>query len=266
MQILLYIYFAMFCLSKNRHVLSFRKNLIKQTPIFREHSNIMTDFIQDKKLISISPGGFRGFYMFGIGKFIKENYNLDKFIFSGASAGSWVSLFLCYRGNIDDITKILFTKDLKNMNSIMEMENTVRTRILTNFKTEDFDLKRLFVGVSVLKGFKFNTIVYSDFINLEDAINCCIASSHIPFVTGGMNNKYQNLYSYDGGFSEYPYLEGIEPVLHITPYLWDKPENTIDYREYTTLFSKNKYNFTKLIEEGYLDTFSNKEYIDKLLL
>jgi hypothetical protein len=146
------------------------------------------------------------------------------------------------------------------------MEKTVRSSILTNFKTEDFDLKRLFVGVSVLKGLKFDTIVYSDFDNLEDAINCCIASSHIPFITGGMNNKYNNVYSYDGGFSEYPYLDGIEPVLHITPYLWKKKDNIVDYREYTTLFSKDKYNFTQLINDGYLDSLENKEYIDKLLL
>ena len=265
MKLLLYIYSFIMFLSKNKIILSFKNIIFKKPPIFREHSNKMTDFLQDKKLISISPGGFRGFYMFGVGKFIKENYDLEKFIFSGASAGSWVSLFLCYRGNIDDIKNILFTKDLKELKSIIEMENTVRTRILTNFKTEDFDLKRLFVGVSVLKGFKFNTIIYSDFVSLEDAINCCIASSHIPFITGGMNNIYNNIYSYDGGFSEYPYLDGIEPVLHITPNLWNKTHDTVDCREFTSLFSKNKYNFTKLIDDGYLHSLENKEYIDKLL-
>jgi hypothetical protein len=255
-------------LLKNKYIISFKQNLFKKIPLFREHSTIMSDFLQDKKLISISPGGYRGFYMFGIGKFIKENYDLQKFIFSGASAGSWVSLFMCYNGNVDDIIKKVFVKELKEMKSILDMENKVRSLLLDNFKSEDFDLKRLFVGVTTLKRFKFDTTIYSDFVNLEDAINCCIASSHIPLITGGINNKYQDVYSYDGGFSEYPYLNGITPVLHITPDFWDKKQENQDtiYREFTTLFSKDKYNFTQLINDGYLHTFENKEYIDKLLL
>ena len=44
----------------------------------KEHTLYLKDekYINDKKLISISPGGFKGFYMLGTSAFIKENFNL----------------------------------------------------------------------------------------------------------------------------------------------------------------------------------------------
>ena len=40
-----------------------------------------SDFLSNKKLITISPGGFKGFYLLGILSYIKETYNLDDFIY-----------------------------------------------------------------------------------------------------------------------------------------------------------------------------------------
>ena len=54
------------------------------------------------KVISIKSGGLKGFYMFGISKYIKENYNLNNFHFYGAIAGSWNSLYLSQK-NIDNL-------------------------------------------------------------------------------------------------------------------------------------------------------------------
>jgi hypothetical protein len=56
---------------------------------------------------------------------------------------------------------------------------------------------------------------------LEDAINCCIASSHIPILTGGLTNKYHNMFAFDGGFSSYPYVNRTR-ILHISPSMWSK--------------------------------------------
>ena len=52
-----------------------------------------------KKLITITPGGYKGFYTLGICHYIKENYNLENYYFSGASAGSWNALFLSFKSN-----------------------------------------------------------------------------------------------------------------------------------------------------------------------
>jgi hypothetical protein len=109
--------------------------------------------------------------------------------------------------------------------------------------------------------------------NLEDAIDCCIGSSHIPYVTGNLINTYHNTYTFDGGFSKYPYLKTSPPVLHITPSMWKHMYNNtlvttqnerINISDYTTLFSRGKYNFKLLYEEGYNDAKLNQWYLDNI--
>ena len=243
------------------------------------------DFIKDKRLISISPGGFKGFYVLGICKYIKQHYNLENYIFSGASAGAWNSLFLCYKGDIETIQAKILDVELQNSKSIQDMEKLIKTRVLENYVTEDFDLRRLFIGVttiepsdektrfSVRRGIHTNTTIFTGFHEVEDALNCCIASSHIPLITGGFTNVYQNFLSYDGGFSNHPYLNITEPVLHISPNMWKKsalPKSSdgagLSLSDYTTLFSKDKFHFHKLVEDGYADAQRNKKVLDSIFL
>ena len=64
--------------------------------------------LRNKETISISPGGIQGFYLMGVIDFIKHNYNMYNYIYTGASAGAWSSLFMSFRGDskqlINDIT------------------------------------------------------------------------------------------------------------------------------------------------------------------
>jgi len=237
------------------------------------------EFMKDKKLISISPGGYKGFYLLGINTYIKENYSLENFIFSGASAGAWNALFMTYKGDPYNMVLNILDDNVKKVLTAKELEYIIKYKLLTTYKDEDFDLRRLFIGVTTFdEKFKINAHIYSDFKNLEDALNCCIASSHIPFVTGGFTNKYHNLYSFDGAFSSYPYLDKITPVLHITPKLWDT--SIKDYKnmtimekivsselsDYTTLFSRNKFDFFEIFDKGYNNAKKNKNYLDTILL
>ena len=232
------------------------------------------EFIQNKKLISISPGGYKGFYVLGICKYIKENYNLDNYIFSGASAGAWNSLLLCYNYDIHDIIEQIVDNHIQSARSLYEMEQNLKYKILTKYTSDDFDLRRLFIGVTTMQKYNYNTTIFSGFNNLEDAINCCIASSHIPLVTGGLTNVYRNFISFDGGFSKYPYLNITTPVLHITPSIWKKKDkkdkndkNTkMSITDYTTLFSKDKFVFVDMIRNGYKDASENKDMLDKIFL
>lgn len=180
------------------------------------------DFLRDKKLITISPGGFKGFYLLGILTYIKEKYDVDQFIYSGASAGSWNSLFMCYKGNSLEFVYNLLNSNIQKAKSITELEYLLKYKLLSTYKDTDFDFRRLFIGVTTIKNFLPNVNIFADFNSLEDAINCCIASSHIPFVTGGLTNKYHNIFTFDGGFSNYPYLINDNLVLHITPGMWDE--------------------------------------------
>jgi len=226
------------------------------------------EFIKKKKIISISPGGYKGFYVLGICKYIKENYDLDDFIFTGASAGAWNSLILCYKYDINNLIEQLVDHYIQNATNIYETEQLLKKKLLQNYNSNDFDLRRLFIGVTTIHNYHHNTTIFSGFDNLEDAVNCCIASSHIPLVTGGLKHVYQNLLSFDGGFSKYPYLNISTPVLHITPSIWEKNMNNKKIRliDYTTLFSKYKFIFSDMVDKGYRDTYDNKEILDKTFL
>lgn len=223
----------------------------------------------NKKLISISPGGYKGIYMLGTCAYIKENYDISNYIFSGASAGAWNSLMMVCNKNIIEQKDNIINYSIDNSKNIFELEKLLKSRIMTYYKTEDFDLERLYIGVTTLDKMKINTKIYYNFEHLEDAIDCCIASSHIPLITGGMFHIYKNILSFDGGFSNHPYLHKIESIMHITPSIWKDMKNKnkkINYEEFTTLFSKDKYDFFELFKNGYEDAKANKEYLDSVFL
>ena len=229
-------------------------------------------FLSDKKLITISPGGFKGFYLLGILTYIKEKYNTENLIYSGASAGAWNSLFMTYKGDPLTFVYNLLDYNMKKT-KITEMEYLLKYKILTNYKDDDFDLKRLFIGVTSLKYFVPCTNIFSDFETLEDAINCCFASSHIPFVTGGLTNKYHNMFTFDGGFSNYPYLNK-ESIIHICPSMWSEIKNKNSknsikrsistLKKFSEFFSISKNNLLELFDDGYEDAKKNKNYLDTI--
>ncbi len=232
-----------------------------------------TDFFKDKKLILLSPGGFKGFYLMGISAFIKENYVLDGYIFSGASAGAWNALLMTYKHNVSEIVNVLVNDECAKIKDAYGLEKYLKKQIMLNYKTDDFELEKLFIGLTIINNYRIKTQIYSDFENLEDAIDCCIGSSHIPYVTGKLVNTYHNTYTFDGGFSKYPYLKTSPPILHITPSMWKHINNgtipigqneRLNISDYTTLFSRGKYNFKLLYEEGYNDAKTNKQYLDNI--
>lgn len=237
---------------------------IDQTKIYLQENQ----FIQNKKIISISPGGLKGFYLMGIVAYIKENYSLEPYIFSGASAGAWNALLMTFKKDPIEVTLKIIDDSIKNVKSISELEHIMKYKILESYKTDDFDLQRLFIGITTIGKFKINTKIYSEFEDLEDALNCCIASSHIPFITGGLTTKYNDVYAFDGGFSNYPYLNITKPVLHITPSMWEttKQSKQNEIMNYSMLFSKGKYDFMNLFDKGYNDAKDNKAFLDSVLV
>ena len=278
----------------NGVLLHFSQNWIKnkKNKIFTDSEKQLyfntNEFIIDKKLISISPGGLRGFYLLGILSFIKENYKLDDYIFSGASAGAWNSLFMCYTKNPRDFIFKILNSNIVKAKNVYEIEYIMKYKLLELCKDSDFDLQRLFIGVTSIKQFQIQTNIFSDFDSLEDAINCCIASSHIPLVTGGFTNRYHNMYTFDGGFSNYPYLNIKKPVLHVSPSMWkelklekeetDKngqtsirknmSERMKRFSSFYQLISENKgnFHFMKLFDDGYNDAKMNKKILDEIFI
>ena len=230
MYIVNYITLIVYCFMNKKlfNLLPVKNNLVIRNLSIRKFNTIgdyydNKDPIKNKKLISISPGGFKGFYLLGTLAYIKDNYDLSNYIFSGASAGAWCSLIMSMKKKFDFFEFI--DKNITDASSIFEIEQNIKRKLLYKYKDSDFDLKRIFIGVTSIHNFKVETTIYSDFLDLEDAIDCCIASSHVPFVTGGFLNKYHNMLTFDGGFSSYPYLHKDNKLLHISPSMWEELDN-----------------------------------------
>jgi hypothetical protein len=244
------------------------------------------DFFANKELMTISPGGLKGFYLLGILSYIKETYDTDNLIYSGASAGSWNGLFMCFKGDAKKMIYDLFEDVGMDKKSIIELQYLMKYKLLAKYKTEDFDLKKLFVGVSSVKGLSLYSHIFTEFPTLEDAINCCMASSHIPLVTGGLTNKYNNMYSLDGGLSDHPYLN-LKRKIHISPHMWKDLKRNVPFSPipkgeqepqpllfkllksillFPDFFSAKHNNPLKLFDDGYLDAKLNRHHLDAIFM
>ena len=80
------------------------------------------------------------------------------------------------------------------------------------------------------------------------------------------------MFTFDGGFSKYPYLDR-DRLLHVSPSMWntpDKEENNIikknfkNMKKYTEIFSISKNNVLELFDDGYYDAKKNKQYLDTI--
>lgn len=223
------------------------------------------------KIITISPAGYKGFYLLGICKYVKENYNLENCIFSGASAGAWLSLYMSYKINTETrnaalkkFEKIIVDDQIcdPKMTNALEIENIIKNNILSNYSSDDFDLEKIHIGCTSFT--KFNSIIYSNFNSLEDAIDCCISSSHIPFITGNVLKFYKNELILDGGFSgKNAFLKETNvPTFHICPTTFIKKNFIKRIFSFTTLFSKSRFDLREEIKKGYEDAKQNKQYFD----
>jgi hypothetical protein len=212
--------------------------------------------ILDNELIVLTPAGANGFYNLGICYYLKKNYNLNKYIFSGASAGAWNSLFLAFKGDLKELINIILCDEIKSKKNLKEVQLELKKKILNKYNEDDFELNKIFISVSIIDNFHFNNYIYTDFINLEDAIDCCIASSNIPILTGNFILFYHNYLSFDGGFKKNSYFTFRNSYFNIEKTIWG--------RKFEFLKPLSKINFYDLIMEGYNDTENNKKKLDKL--
>lgn len=216
------------------------------------------------KSISITPGGLKGFYMLGICKYIKENYCLDDFIFYGSSAGSWNALYLSLP--FDDsqyFDKIIKIKP-NQLDNLYDLETQLKQILLqdehigkyTHKQTPD---NKCNICYSVYKKYKFKKIVKNNFQNWEDLIECCIASSHLPYISN--NNlfyAYQNERCVDGGLFRTNYPKEIIPTLRISPKMFNN-------KKFLARSKGTNLNIEKMIYQGYRDAMTNCDYLDKML-
>lgn len=159
------------------------------------------------------------------------------------------------------------SKTLKNI------QKSISTTLLKYYRTEDFDLEKLWVGITHVSP-SFTPIILSPYHSLEDAVYGCIASSHILFIMGNILYLYKGKYVVDGAFSNYPYLDtnNTSTILHVEPNMWKKENkkviknNFIQYIFWDLFPLTNKETPYILFCRGYKDALKNKSYLDSIFL
>tara|TARA_Y100000816_G_C25659131_1_gene349999 strand:- start:9 stop:548 length:540 start_codon:yes stop_codon:yes gene_type:complete len=175
---------------------------------------------------------------------------------------------MSYEGDPINFKKLILDLNYNNTKSLYDLQNNIKHKLLTDFNHNDFNLKKIFIGVTVLEKFKFKNYIFTDFESLEDAINCIIASSNIPFFTGKLFYKYRNRFCFDGGFSKDPFIHNPDKDLLIYP---DVFKNTDMYYEPLNIIENDLFEIDfdgllKLFHKGYNDAIKYDDHIKKYIL
>jgi hypothetical protein len=202
-------------------------------------------------IITISPSGLYGFYTFGVSSVLKENIDMSKYILSGVSSGSWNTLYLSFNGNDDNFKQNLLKENFIGCKSIMDFQNKMKNSILKNYEIKDFNTQKTYITLNGYHKKEMKTLLYNNFTDLEDMVNCCIGSSNIPYITGDIIYNYRDVLAFDGGFSENPYLvKEKDSVLHISKDMYGRYKNI--HNSFDT-----SLNLIELYENGVKDAKKN---------
>ena len=228
------------------------------------------NMVNPLRIISLKPGGMKGFYMFGVCNYIKSHYDLSNTVYYGASAGAWNALYLSNtrikysKLNIntvkDPYESFLEKMDISQCKNMYDIENILKDYYLSQYDTSDFDLANIHICMGAVDRFRLKKQIIDDFVDLEDALNCCMASSHIPYITDhNAFYKYRNMNCVDGGFFSYPHPSHVKPNLTIYPGMWNNDE-------IEELSQMKTLKIPELIYQGYLDADRNKKELDNALV
>ena len=213
------------------------------------------------KIVSFKPGGLKGFYMLGISKYLKENYHTNDYIFYGSSAGSWNVLYLTLPIDNSIFFDGIYLLSNNKYSSLYSLENDIKTFLIDKFENIPIENnKKANICLTKLNIFRKKKIIISNFDNIQDFVDCCIASSHLPFITNGkFFCKFNNSKYIDGGIFRNNYPNHIKPDLIISYKMF----NNKNIYKCSKLYNLN---IEKLIYEGYKDAKNNYEIFDNLLL
>jgi len=204
--------------------------------------------------IHFGTGALAGFYQIGIAKFIKENYDLSDYDFSGVSAGSYCAALLAFDFSPSEIDSIILGL-IQSADTEQNFWETVNAKI--SYTTRELDRKQkheLFIATTSLTPFP-KRVFLSNFTSFQETINACKVSSHIPFLFGTPFIRYKGSLMCDGGaLGDRDLPPERYPVVKINPDFWGREiENAYDW---------DTANCLKLYKQGYRDSKVNKDILD----
>jgi hypothetical protein len=212
-----------------------------------------------KKFIYLAPGGFTMPYTLGICNYIKDNYCLQKYNYIGASAGSWLSIYLASDMKLSEQLFIDFNDKFSDSNILYKWHN-VCPFLIDEFPKyiEDHSFieeKKIEISVSEYSNKTITNKLINEYSNLNELLNLCMYSSYIPILSGVKILKRNNLINFDAYFSK-PDFNNRQIVLCINNKMFDRDFKLLD------VVGKNNIDSRELFILGYYDAMNNKNKLD----
>jgi hypothetical protein len=215
----------------------------------------------DEYDIIYNPGSYFGFYTLGIGHYVKNNFDISNKKTVGISAGSWLSIFM----NLNKIDSNKFIKQLfKKIHYTYPLHKLPKLleKTLYDVKGENINISNINIMVSNMNDYTLD--VHSNFLSLNDAVRCCMASSFIPLITyKDIFYFYKNKSTLDGMLFKKFYLKKVntEKTLVIK---FDMFGRFTKNKTYKSNFNPGRSLYDLYIL-GYRDAVKNHSYFTKYL-
>jgi hypothetical protein len=224
----------------------------------------------DKKIISIPPSGFLGFYVMGMCAYLKDHYDLSRVLFAGDASGGWNALFMsCRREPLTFALGILENKQLRYADTLQEWEFALKSHILTHYTDDDFDIDSLYLGVPFWQECFEDSMLVKPAASLKDAVEGCLTRMPFPWgpvpVWGDVKKSDWILWNQ-------------APNVRLRPNMWtDKTKNGIfDFHQYYQKCASasadcippspsKKIEILDLFDRGYADAMEHAADWDRLL-
>lgn len=204
--------------------------------------------------IAISPGGFLGIYMLGTMAYMKRTYDLDHCRIGGTSAGALVSLYALSTASDEELVERVFLPAFKNMQHLRwpNVLKVVETSVHPMMHTVEYE--RGFVTLTHLDRKyppRFHGELRTSFADVDDYLQCTLASAHVPFLCGGVTSPYEDGRYMDGAITLdariFDNTWQSTHTIHVSPQMWGRR---------FTLYDSVKIGRTRalrLFHEGYMD-------------
>jgi hypothetical protein len=155
--------------------------------------------------VVVSGGGLKGYFVCGSSHVLQyqlRRKGLRIARVAGASAGAWAAMFMLTKVSSKDwIQTYMACKETPDV-WMHESYERIWIEWLQHVMAADAYITcndRLFVSITVLTIFGPRNRIISKFTSNEDLIQCCLASSAIPMITGSKLRRFRGELVLDGG-------------------------------------------------------------------